>query len=238
MVDQESNPSGVRPHDEGLQVQAQVEDLTYVSDGAVVALRAFRDGSPIVMPWVQALVLEGRVHQVTVGSLTTPVGDGTVMVLARPMLTVGAPAGISMIPLSVRISLLNQLLDTDGDECEAMISIDRISQITGGAATAEVIFNLRTDKTSSSQVLARSVYTADATPTPVLGIELAHLQRRGDIQGVAATSYWTEANLIYDPETKPIIVGPGTLLEHHGGTTAVLGFVSAVWAEFSSNILT
>ena len=76
-------------------------DLAYARDDALHALRALRDGAQVTAPWTQALVLEGRVFQVTVGSGTTPVGDGTTWAIARPMLTVGAPTGLSIMPIRV-----------------------------------------------------------------------------------------------------------------------------------------
>ena len=238
-IDPDAGPLGTQP-----QVLANQANVARTSDKQWTQLRATRDGSPIVFPWLQALVLEGFVWQVSVGSGTTPVGDGTTWAIARPMLSVGTPAGTAVMPLSVYVSALNQLIAADSDEIDIIVGVDRLSMVTGGAATEEIAFNLRTNLTTAinvigqnSRVAVRSVYTADATPTPVLGIELAHELQRGDVQGVAATALWARATLDYNPDIKPIIIGPGSLLVYWAGTAAVTAFASAVWAELPSNVL-
>ena len=229
----------------GQEVKVTQQLPSYDRDGTFKQLRAIADGSQVVVPWLQALVLEGRVWQVSVGSGTTPVGDGTTYAIARPMLTIGAPTGASVMPIRVDITLDTPLSAADNDETEFLIAIDRLSQVTGGAATEETPFNLRTDLVGTlnvigqaSRVAVRSVYTADATPTPVLGMELLHTMLSFDIFSTGVNAFWQGVQGLYEPDTKPVIVGPGSLLEYHNGTAATTGFVSAVWAEFPSNIIT
>lgn len=229
----------------GSEVRVSQQLPAYDRDGTFKQLRAIADGSQVVLPWVQALVLEGRVWQVSVGSGTTPVGDGTTYAIARPMLTVGAPAGVTIMPLRVDITLDPPLSAADNDEVEFLVAIDRLSQVTGGAATEETPFNMRTDLVGSvnvigqaSRVAVRSVYTADATPTPVLGMELLHTMISFDIFSTGVNAFWQGIQGLYEPEVKPFIVGPGSLLQYHNGTVATTGFVSAVWADFPSTIIT
>lgn len=232
-------------YENGQEVRVAQQLPSYDRDGTYKQLRAAADGSQVVLPWLQALVLEGRVWQVSVGSGTTPVGDGTTWAIARPMLSIGAPTGATVMPIRVDITLDTPLSAADNDEVEFIIGIDRASQVTGGAATEETPFNMRTDLVGSiniigqsGRVAVRSVYTADATPAIALGMELLHQMISFDIFSTGVNAFWQGVQGLYEPDTKPVIVGPGTLLEYHNGTVATTGFVSAVWAEFPSNIIT
>ena len=82
------------------------------------------------------------------------------------------------------------------------------------------------------------MYTADATPTPVLAIELLHTMISFDIFSTGVNAFWQGVQGLYEPEAKPLIVGPGSLLQYHNGTVATTGFVSAVWADFPSTLIT
>lgn len=229
----------------GQEVKVAQQLPSYDRDGTYKQLRAIADGSQVVLPWVQALVLEGRVWQVSVGAGTTPVGDGTTWAVARPMLTIGSPTGTSVMALRVDITLNTPLSAADDDEVEFLIGVDRDTMVTGGAATEETPFNMRTDLVGtinvigqSTRVAVRSVYTADATPTPAVDMELLHTMISFDIFSTGVGVFWQGIQGLYEPETKPVIVGPGSLLQYHNGTVATTGFVSAVWAEFPSNIIT
>ena len=91
------------------RVTARQLNVPRTTDGQWAALRATRDGSLIYLPWYQALVLEGRVHEAFgAGSQVTTSTTGTVALAdatdADSDLFVDVPAGLALIPLEVRFS--------------------------------------------------------------------------------------------------------------------------------------
>lgn len=231
------NIEKIDPDAGSLQIQLQVfadqQNVTRSSDGTWQALRATRDGAPIVLPWKMSLVLEGLAFHITVGDFSTPVAGGgatAVISLVRPRFTVAIPTGQVLLPLRVSAQAQLPLLATDQDESEILIAADRTQAITDGSATLETVFNMRTDSPRTSGTTARSLYTGDAT-SAVLGLELARAISVGDVQGVPANAMWNMLDLVYEPAEPPFIVGPATLCGFWGGTVATTGFAQAVWAE-------
>ena len=86
-----------------LRVYAKQTDVGRQRDDTWVNLRASRDGSPIVLPWYQALVLEGRAYQIG----NDPGTELTVMTTyadTSKTLYVDIPDGTAAIPLKVQYS--------------------------------------------------------------------------------------------------------------------------------------
>ena len=225
-----------------IEVFAKQTKIGRVTDDTWVGLRALRDGAPIVVPWKQALIFEGVCYRITVGAFSTPAtGGGTASVidLDRPEFTV-AMTGTSrvLLPLDVRIQIQSAFFDGDGEEYEALIAADRTQAITGGTATAEVIFNARTDNLTPSSATAQSDYTADLSPAPVLDIELARTVAQVSVEGVATEIFVKYFKLDYVPEAAPLLVAPCTLLGYWGGGTTVNGFAQVMWAELPLSAFT
>lgn len=200
------------------------------SDDQWAQLRATRDGAPIIFPWKLALTLEGRVFHITVGAFSTPVGDGGVIDLDQPEFTIAMPANQVLIPFRVSAQMLMPFIDFDSDEREILFAADRTQTIVNGTATAEVVFNMRTDNPRTSAVTARSAYSANST-APTLDLELARIVAIGDIQGAAANAHWNKGLLVYEPTESPFLVGPSTLIGYWGGSVSTTGFGQAIWAE-------
>ena len=53
---------------------SQTTAVVRVSEGDNRQVRALRDGALVGVDWYQALVAEGRVHAVNMGTASTPVG--------------------------------------------------------------------------------------------------------------------------------------------------------------------
>lgn len=209
-------------------------------EGTMGFLRAWRDGTLAAMEWKQLLVFEGRCFHTFDGVFSTPgAGGGALapMESIRPRLGISVPVGTIIMPLRIKVDLQMPLLATDSDESEAMIAVDRTQAIgaTTWTATALVPENLKTlglnRRTTACTV--KKTATADLSPAPVYGMELAHVVKVGDVQGVAATTMWTGLELLYEPKASPLIVGPAGLFVLFGGTVATTGFVTCEWAEFN-----
>ncbi len=207
-----------------------------------LGLRGTRDGAAFVADWKQSLIMEGRGFVVNVGAFSTPItggGNGTVLDLDQPELVISVPSGTAILPIRVHVQAQTPLLAADSDESEILVAVDRTAAYNNdGTGTAETAFNLRTDNPRTSNCTIVSAFTADMTATtgadPVLGIELAHSVIVGDVQGTAATALWTKHDLLYEPLTVPIIMGPAMLICYWGGTVATTGFAEAAWLELPS----
>ena len=185
-------------------------------------------------------IAKGMGRAVTVGSLTTPVGGGTVLLLAQPMVAVGIPAGFAIRPFFISIAASGILVVADADEVDVAVTVDTKGYWQGsGTFTNEVVANLRTDLGPGSACRAGSVFTADLTTVnsqnvaaaPVADIELDHAFDVADLSGTAANAHWRKVKLLYEPNYPPYIVGPATLFCQWGGTTAVTAFASVQWIE-------
>lgn len=223
-----------------------VNNIAYPSQGSRTraadaagygAARATRDYSLITADWKQALVLEGRAYAAKAGAFSTPVDGGgatAVISLVRPRVALSIPSGTTIIPLRVAVQCQTPLLAADNEEIEILLGIDRTQANAAGTSTAVTKFNLRTDNAYSSLCTVTAVHTADLATSPVLGIELARKVKVGDVQGTAATTMWTDLDLLYPlvGQHAPVIVGPASLLVYWGGTVATTGFAQVEWAEF------
>ena len=225
-----------------LEVLAKQTQIGRATDDTWVGLRALRDGAPIFVPWKQALIFEGVCFHITVGAFSTGIAGGgatSVIDLDQPRFTVSLPTGSehTLLPIDVRIQLLAGTVDFDNDEFEALLAVDRTQAIVDGTATAEAIFNARTDNPLPSSATARSAYTVNST-APVLGLELARNAIIADIQGTAANTLVKLVDLIYAPDATPLLVAPCTLLGYFGGSTTTTGYAQVMWAELPASAFT
>src|SRR3990167_8438223 len=62
-----------------------------------------KDGSTVSVPWVQAMVLKGRVFHAYVGSATTPVTLDASYAATDPDISLDVPDGTAIIQLMVRV---------------------------------------------------------------------------------------------------------------------------------------
>ena len=207
------------------------------SDGTNKVAWLARDTSVVMMPWEQALVFEGVVWDVTVGSFSTPItggGAGTILDQDQPELVIDVPAGVAIVPLRVHAACQLQLIAADSDEAEILLAVDRtaISSASATNGTVETPLNKRTDKIGGSRCTVVSAVTVNLTVAPTLSKELMHVVKVADVQGTAATALWNHLELLY--EGTDYIVGPATVVLYWGGTAAVSGFAEVKFAEFDA----
>lgn len=196
-----------------------------------------RAGAIVTKSLSQALIAAGYGFHVTVGDGTTPIvggGNGTILDITEPELVISVPSGAAIMPVSIRVSC-EMPADTDADVQEILIALQRAAAITSaGTGTAETPMNLRSDNSRSTVCTIYSATTADHTytgaiTTPVHHLELARKQEVTNIVTSGITHGLLE--LIYEPKTPPVLVGPATLFVHFGGTAAMSGFIEASWVE-------
>jgi len=199
-----------------------------------------KDGAAISLPWLQALVLEGRCFTATVGTLSTGIvggGNGTVPELAEPEFVIGVPAGAVILPFRIAVQGNCANAVADHDVLEVIIAAMLGTAYDGtGTATTEVAYNLRTDNPKASLCSVKSAFTADITIAPVATIDLARTEVHVDATSAIALGTIV-VDCLYQPTVVPFIVGPAILFGMWGGTTAVTGYAQLYWAEFAKSEL-
>ena len=83
---------------------SQTTSIARVSEGDNRQVRALRDGALVTVDWQQALVAEGRVHGVNMGTASTPVTFNDAYAAAEQDLYIYVPAGTVIIPLYIGIN--------------------------------------------------------------------------------------------------------------------------------------
>jgi len=184
--------------------------------------------------WKQRAILQGKGFHVDVGAFSTPIvggGNGTVIDIDQPEALISVPSGTSIIPIRVSVQCQCGLAATDSDENEILIGVDIAKAGDGtGTATSETALKMYLG-TGTSLCTCTSAYTADCT-APVVGMELAHKVEVMDLLGTPANGWGHILDLVYEPVTAPVLVGPCCLLVYWGGTVAVSGFAQVEWLEY------
>ena len=222
-----------------VKVLAQQASPRVVADGSDVPLRATRDGIPFVATWKEALLLEGRCFQFTVGDLADTAltaliqggGAGTGTNLDEPEIAVSVGNGLALLPLDIIISTSNDI-DANDRVAEALIIADKTAACSYpgvGAGTPETAVNMITDGPGSAAMTASALTTV--ITDPVCSMILAHKLVR--ITAVTDTTGSVDVylRLHYEPDTPPILKGPAAFYGYWGATTRSDGCASVVYAE-------
>jgi len=217
----------------------QTTSVSRVSEGNDVYIRALRDGSLSTAGLFQALAIEGRMFQATVGTLTGPSTfastaiDGT-----EPDLIVEVPAGTTILPVSLQIYM--EAYGTNAIfECLASYGTGGSKgAATGGTAVTPV--NLRSDGPYGS---ACTVYSTinDATATYVTGNIVEFWRDGAQVAITKATAVNNIANAdfvkfewsVAKYGFQPVLVGASQLFVN-AMSQAGTGFMKLVYAELPS----
>ena len=229
------------------RIQARQLNVGRVTDGQFTALRATRDCSPIVLPWLQALVLEGRVYQAFGGgSQVTTTTTGTAVAGAATDadgdLFVDLPAGLAMLPLEVYFStqvtsptitanvaikwwafMSDTLNGTGGTETLAFIRpLNRATPVPSGATAAHTSSG-QTDHVTGAEVhLFKDVTEFDMDGSVGLGMD--------------NNRHWTVRHSTVAPVgVDGVSLNLALLTADVDDTTTV--WTQATWAELSQNMI-
>jgi len=216
-----------------------------VSEGGDVYLRAMRDGALFTADWKQAMIMEGRGFMINVGALSTAVTGGgtpgTAIDPNGPEFVISVPTGTSILPLRVEICSALPVGAADDNEIDILLVADQDSAVTTGTAgTTEVIYNMNTLNSRSSNCTARSEFTAVVTGH-TWDLELAHMNKVFEMFATSPDktggSQWTELRLLYEPKTPIVLNGPAALVGFWGATTVATAFASVQWLELPSSAI-
>ncbi len=214
----------------------------YKSTPVDTPLRAGIDGALANQDWIDALIARGYGWHVDVGSFTTPIvggGNGTTITADEPELIIDIPAGKTLVPLRIEITLETPLIAADDNEIESLIAVDQgaIANADAGDGTVELQWNMRTGApglAAGGGVNVVSAITTGVDSAPTLDLELSHKSQVADVQGTAANALWGDYMHVYEPKWPPLISGLATFVVYFGGTVATSGYISADYLVFDT----
>ena len=215
-----------------LYVRAQQQSVGRGVDGTWLALRATRDGSPIVMPWLQALVLEGRCFSAPAPQPSTINITGLTVLAGASLgdddklLYVDIPDGTAFLPLEVRVSSLV----TGAAIAQYLVFVSPTLNGTGGSETAITPINLRLDSPVSTA--ATAAHTADTEVDVLTGVEVWLLHDVTSFDIDAAVGF--ENNRVWNVQNAPVApvgVDGSSLDVQLYQVTSGTAFAQATWAE-------
>jgi hypothetical protein len=204
------------------------------NEGTSAQLRTLRDGTLISIPWIQALVFEGRVFGVHIGDITTPIAGHATIDADQPEGSVFfAAAGVSAIPISIRATM--ETGATTLAQAGMMCAVSNIN-VAAGTSTSRTasIFNFKMNSLGiATTAAAAQAYTGNGTDPLTAGNfhELARVS--AVIDADAATSGIVPPNLLWtasDAIAAPLVQNIGSILLY-GEAAANTLFGQIVWAE-------
>lgn len=220
-----------------------------VADGVEVDARGIRDGSLVLPSWYQALLMEGRVFGVNMGSGTTEFDSDTGAATPafddnQPTFGLDIPDNVVVIPLSVIVQIETHTGAAEG-LLEIMFGYTPTATALGvGTSTPLTIVPMRTDGVSTSLCTARGPYTADAAIEPTTLTGYGEFFRSGyptasaDADQVSGPPDENEASAHHEwsalDHQPPIIVGPAVIAGYISSTSdngVVTGFMTLTFAE-------
>ena len=221
---------------------AQSSSPSRVTENSQVQQRALRDGSNVTVDWMQAAVMEGRVHGANHGTGTTPVATNATYADAEQDFYLYVPAGTVIIPLSIQIAMedTGTILVTD---TLAGYSSNGDSAVTGTALTVR---NFKTLGSSASNCTATAVVTSGGAThlggtdylefwRPYAGLVPDHLNAAAavnmDGDGGPNGASWSAKTSI-----APGIGSTGTdcALSVFAAFQAGIGYITVIWAEYDA----
>lgn len=211
------------------RVYAKQMDVSRASDDTWVALRATRDGSPIIMPWYQALVLEGRVFQGTASAIAAEITPAGTYADASGTLGIDIPDGSAAIPLKCEVTMA---LTTAGVEVYFFTS--RVLNASGNG-TAVIPRNLRVDNPLTTVASVEHTITTagdTVTQTEVILHSVGPFTLDIDAVGISPRIVDWSVGLHC---VAPIVIDAGSIdVTLVGGSSS--GRVDCNWAEFAESV--
>ncbi len=223
---------------------SQTTAIQRVSEGANRQVRALRDGAMVSADWYTALVAEGRVHGVNMGTGTAPITMNPVYGDALQDLYMYIPAGTVVIPLYIGLNFedTGTVLVTD---ILAGYSSNGDAAVTGGAELIK--YNYRTLASPPSAVTVTQVVTSNGSThlggTDFLEFWRPHAGFQIDAQNTTIAWLGGGSDSIHGmfwsarEKIAPVIGSAGTdcAMSIFMGTQAGIGFATVVWAELPAS---
>ncbi len=212
------------------RVYAKQNDVSRASDDTWVALRATRDGSPIIMPWYQALVLEGRVFQGNANNPAVEITPAATYADASGTLGVDIPDGSAAFPLRAEVVMSLTVAGT-----EVYFYTSRVLNASGNG-TIVTPRNLRVDNPLTTVAsVEHTITTAGDTVTQAEVILHSIGPFTLDIDAVGISPRicdWSVGKHV----VSPVVIDGGSInISLVSGATSSAR-VDASWAEFAESV--
>lgn len=216
-----------------LRVAVKQNTPTRHQDDSWVELRGLRDGAPIVLPWYQALVLEGRAYQASASGVQAVVVTKAFVNTVRELF-VDIPDGTAAIPLKVEASYGV----VDGTLVEAYAFVSKTLNGTGGADTEITPRNLRVDSPLSSGANAGAAATGKVNV--ITGTEVflsTHAPVTLDLGGLHLSQTLIDWSIGLHDHAPVLLDAASINLVLHDPNVGT-GRGDIVWAEFAESVFT
>lgn len=219
-----------------ITVFAKQSAADVAANGSWRALRATRDGAPIVLPWHQALVMQGVVFSAGAGSVTTPIAGHATIDADQPELAAYFATGVAVIPLSGRMTQ-----ETGATTLAQGGMMLAHSNINVGAGTSTAVTPVPQNQLYSvaTRGAAAAAYTGNGTDPLTAGnfTELARVS--SVIDADAATSGIIPPTLKWTcmDDVVPILGLAASFLAYGEAAGNTL-FATLVWAELDESQFT
>ena len=217
-----------------LRVFSKQLSIGRAGESTWVAARALRDGSPVVVPWYQALVFESKVFGINIGSITTPIAGHAAIDADQPEGAVRVTDGYAGLPL-----FLSATVETGATTLALQNIMFAVSNIGVGAgtSTAETPLNLNLANPVAAIFPAHSAYTGNGTD-PLTAGNFQELARQGYlIDSDAAVGVIAVPRLEWAAGTAmcvPVVSDVGSILVYAEAAASAL-FATVIWAELSES---
>jgi hypothetical protein len=201
----------------------------YAANASWRALRAARVGAPIVLPWHQALVMQGVVFGAQAGSITTPVAGHASITAAQPELAAYFATGVAIVPLSGRMSM--ETGATTLAQGGMLLAFSNIN-VGAGTSTAASVVNLNQLAPTATAGAAGAAYTGNGTDPLTAGNYLDLARVSAVVDADAATSGIVPPSLSWSAMNDIIpIMGQACSFLAYGEAAANTVFATLIWAE-------
>ena len=172
------------------------DTLEAAGEGTYVDLKANKLGYPILMDFYTQMAIEGRVYNVTAGTISLPATGDTLIITTAAEMCVDAASGTTVIPVFTNVSCedaLGTLHEFAGKSVATVSTVGTafvpLNLLAGGAAAASTA---RVDETGGVTVTAELATTT-----------LRHWSYSQPIVAGAITTTYD-----WQPRTPPVLVGP------------------------------
>ena len=202
------------------RVYAKSQSAPRATDDTWVALRASRDGAPIVLPWYVALAIEGKVYQVRLCTIKTPLVVDIVITDTAAESAAEAASGYTIMPVRLNVDI-ESLGDTLPQAC-----FKSVGALITTLGTAFVPLN---HKIGGPAANARAAVSAAGGVAVAAEVDTTTRVHFIATQAVAANNY-----LNVNFRAPPVLVGPASCY-FQIATTATTGpsyFANYDFVEF------
>lgn len=195
-------------------------------------------GQIFTADWKERLILAGRAFRMSIGTISgggahTLVGNGTTVDLDIPQAVIAVDSGY-LIPMSLQLGLHCDA-DAENDTVDVLLTGDRGSalsaaQINTGTGTAETPDNLL-DGAEAFSGRCESIFTVAVTdPTHSDLFYFRHWEAIGADE-LIITDFFVDKEFVLPT----LLAGPCSLCLYFGGTVAVTGMGSIVFAHIPAS---